>query len=216
MRVNYKVDWNALGNMQGSKSLNPKKYLILDAALKIIGSQGLQNLSITEIAKATELSKPLVLYHYETKERILEDLLFYMIKMGDFFTAGISELDDSFENKVKELVKGYFRWYLFNREVSDFLVMVPHLREKSTILKKTYQEGEIQLNRSWEKVFLESLRFRSMEELRISVFGVRSMLSGALIHIIELGERNNYAEYALRLKFNLEALLKVELPTFDF
>ncbi|MCR9206000.1 MAG: TetR/AcrR family transcriptional regulator, partial [Halobacteriovoraceae bacterium] len=72
MRVNYKVDWNALGNMQGSKNLNPKKYLILDAALKIIGAQGLQNLSITEIAKATELSKPLVLYHYETKERILE------------------------------------------------------------------------------------------------------------------------------------------------
>lgn len=216
MRVNYKVDWNALGNMQGSKNLNPKKYLILDAALKIIGAKGLHNISITELAKATELSKPLVLYHYETKERILEDLLFYMIKMGEFFTGGISELDDSFENKIKELVKGYFRWYLFNREVSDFLVMIPHLREKSTHLKKSYEMGEIYLNRTWEKVFLESLRFRSMEELRISVFGVRSMLTGSLVHIIELGERNNYAEHALRLKFNLESLLKVELPTFDF
>lgn len=216
MRVNYKVDWNALGNMQGSKSLNPKKYLILDAALKIIGAQGLQNLSITELAKSTELSKPLVLYHYETKERILEDLLFFMIKMGEFFTAGIAEEDESFENKIRNLVKGYFRWYLFNREVSDFMVMVPHLREKSTVLKKTYEYGEIQLNRTWEKVFLESLRFRSMEELKISVFGVRSMLTGSLVHIIELGERSHYPEFALRLKFNLETLLKVELPTFDF
>lgn len=216
MRVNYKVDWNALGNMQGSKSLNPKKYLILDAALKIIGAQGLQNLNITELAKNTELSKPLVLYHYETKERILEDLLFFMIKMGEFFTAGIAEEDESFENKIRNLVKGYFRWYLFNREVSDFMVMIPHLREKSTTLKKTYEYGEIQLNRTWEKVFLESLRFRSMEELKISVFGVRSMLTGSLVHIIELGERSHYPEFALRLKFNLETLLKVELPTFDF
>lgn len=216
MRINYKVDWVALGKMQGSRNLSAKKYLILDSALKIVGQKGLQALSITEIAQATELSKPLVLYHYETKERILEDLSYYIFKMGEFFTDSVSEEDMSFENKIRDLVKGYFRWFLFNREVSEFITLLPHLREKSLTLKKNHEEAEIFLNRAWERIFLESLRFRSMEELRIAVFGARCLTLGCLTRIIELGERSHYADHALRLKFNLEGLLKVELPTFDF
>lgn len=216
MRINYKIDWQALGGMEGSKSLSPKKYLILENSLKIISQKGLHNLSITEIAKTSELSKPLVLYHYESKERILEDICFFLFKMGDYFQVSTLREETSFEEKIRDCVKATFRWYLFNKEVSDFLFLLPHLRDKSLRLKKNQEEADLAQTRLWERIFLESLRFRSMEELRITVFGVKSLLMGSLLTIIHLNERDQYGEHALRLKFNLEALLNVELPSFEF
>lgn len=216
MRINFKIDWQALGTMEGSKKLTPKKYVILDMALKIIRQEGLQNLSVTELSRQTDLSKSLILYHYETKERILEDLVFYLFKMGEYFIFSSIKEDDSFEEKIRDMVAAHFRWYLFNDEVSELLTLLPHLREKSLALKKHYKNHQIFLSREWERIFLESLRFRSMEELRISVFGVRSLVDGALSSIVTAPERAQYQDQALRLKFNLETLLKVELPSFDF
>jgi len=216
MRVNYKIDWSALAKMNGSKSLSPKKFKILDTALKIIGEKGLYHLSVTEISHQANISKPLILYHYETKDRIIEDLLFYIYKMGEFFNFELADLDDSFENKIRALVRGYFRWYLFNKQVSNFLILTPHLRDKSQNLINIFEHGEIQINRIWEKVFLESLRYRSMEELKISLFGVKSLLLGTLVQIIHSGDRKDYKDHSLRLKFNLENLLNVELPSFEF
>lgn len=216
MRINFKIDWQALGTMQGSKKLNAKKYQILESALKIIRFQGLQNLSVTEISQQTEFSKPLVLYHYESKERILEDIIFFIYKMGEYFITSSQNDDDSFEVKLRNMVSAYFRWYLFNDEVSEIITLIPHLKEKSHHLKQNVQNFEIYSNREWERIFLESLRYRSMEELKINVFGVRSLLEGALHAIITSPERTQYQDQALRLKFNLETLLRVELPSFDF
>jgi AcrR family transcriptional regulator len=216
MRINYKIDWQALGTMSGSKKISAKKQLILESALKIIATKGLQNLSVTEVARSTELSKPLVLYHYETKERILEDICFFIFKMGEYFVTSSSREEESFEVKLRNMVRAYFRWNLFNDEVSEIITLLPHFREKSLLLKRYYKESEFFLNREWERIFLESLRYRSLEELKISVFGVRSLLNGALNAIITSPERVNYQEQALRLKFNLETNLKVELPSFDF
>lgn len=216
MRINYKIDWQALGTMEGSKKLTSKKYQILDVALKIIRNDGLQNLSVTEISRQTEFSKSLILYHYESKERILEDLVFFLFKMGEYFITNSLHEDNSFEVKIRDMVAAHFRWYLFNDEVSEIITLLPHLKEKSLALKNHYKNHQIFLTREWERIFLESLRFRSMEELRISVFGVRSLVDGALNSLVTSPERAQYQEQALRLKFNLETLLRVELPSFDF
>ncbi len=216
MRINYKIDWQALGGMDGSKSLSAKKYALLEASLKIVSQQGLHNLSVTEVAKNTGLSKPLVLYHYESKERILEDLSLFIQKMGEYFLGLYLVEESSFEQKIHDCVQGTFRWYLFNNEVSDFLALLPHLNKLSLRLKKDQENFELFQMRLWERIFLESLRYRSMEELRIAVFGVRSLVTGSLINLIHLNQRDQYRDHALRLQFNLETLLKVELPSFDF
>jgi AcrR family transcriptional regulator len=216
MRINYKIDWQALGGMEGSKKLSLKKYQILETALKIIHNQGLQNLNVTEISTQTGFSKPLVLYHYESKERILEDVLFFIFKMGEYFINSHLKEEDSFEIKLRDMIGAHFKWYLFNDEVSEIITLIPHLKEKSHHLRQNVHHFEIYSNREWERIFLESLRYRSMEELRINVFGVKALTEGALNSIMTAPERAQYQDQALRLKFNLETLLKVELPSFDF
>lgn len=215
MRINYKIDWKALGEMQGSHVLSPKKYLILEAALKIIAHAGLQQLSVTSIAKETQFSKPLVLYHFESKERALEELYFFLTKMGEYFLDPNIEKDLSFEKRMTDLVSGYFRWSLFNKEVSEFFCLMPHLGGSSFLLEKYQKNHREFIQRTWERIFLESLRFRSMEELKIAVFGAKSMVYGSLYQMINEQQRDQHEEVAQNLKFNLEALLKVELPRFD-
>lgn len=216
MRINYKIDWKALGTMQGSHMLSAKKYLILEAALKILARDGIHELSITEISKVTELSKPLVIYHYDRIDRMLEDIYFYLFKMGEYFISSSLKEEQSFEIKIRQMCSAYFRWYLFNKEVSEALSLFPHLKNTTKTLKNYDKNLEIFLNREWERIFLESLRYRSMEELRIAVFGVRSLILGTLTSLITSKERTYYNEPAMRLQFNLETLLKVELPSFDF
>ena len=66
----------------------------------------------------------------------------------------------------------------------------------------------------YEKIFLESMRFNSIETVKISVHGVKTMTFGTLNEMIAKGDILDHEDYAQILKFNLEQFLQVELPRF--
>jgi AcrR family transcriptional regulator len=215
MRINYKIDWQALGSMDGSRARGAKKYQILEASLKVLANQGLHSLSVTQVALECGMSKPLVLYHYESKERILEVLYFYIAKMLEYFVDSTVDDESSFEEKISSMSVSYFRWCYFNREVAQFVSLMPHLASKSLRLEKNAQNFHLSIQRRWERIFLESLRFRSLEAMKISVAGVTSMLQGSLNEMLHHKSWEDHQDVAQVLKFNLEQLLQVELPAFN-
>jgi AcrR family transcriptional regulator len=215
MRINYKIDWQALGSMDGSNPRGAKKYQILDASLKVIANSGLHSLSVTEVAKECSMSKPLVLYHYESKERILEDLYFYIAKMLEYFIDSNLDEESSFEEKISSMTVSYFRWCFFNREVAQFVSLMPHIANKSLRLDRNSKSFSLATRRRWERIFLESLRYRSLETMKISVAGVVTMIQGSLNEMLHHKSWEDHQEVAQVLKFNLEHFLKVELPNFN-
>lgn len=214
MRINYKIDWNALGDMEGSKNLGVKKFHILESALKVINKKGLLGLSVTTLSKECSLSKPLLLYYYESMDKVLEDLYFYMTKLLEYFYRESYDQELSFEENISAVTVSAFKWALFNREVAQFYGLMFHIGKSSQKLRKISKLHKEMVQFHYEKIFLESMRYNSMESMKIAVQGVNTMTFGTLIDMIAADDIGHHVEYAQTLKFNLEHLLQIELPRF--
>jgi len=215
MRINYKIDWNALGDMDGSKNLGAKKFNILEGALKVINKKGLQGLSVTTLSKECSLSKPLLLYYYESMDKVLEDLHFYMTRLLEYFYRQNYDQEASFEENLSAVTVSSFKWALFNREVAQFFCLMYHIGKGSQGLRKHSKLHTEMIQTHYEKIFLESMRYKSIESMKIAVEGVKSMTFGSLAAMIASDDISRHEEHAQILKFNLEHLLQVELPRFN-
>ncbi len=204
MRIKNKIDWKTLSSMPGSKSLGEKKTLILDTAMKVISDDGLQSLSLTRISKETGLSKSLIIYHYENMDKIIEDLFFFSGKMARYFIEKNYHPEHSFEQKTAAMISSLFEWVIYNKEVGEFFILMFHQSGK------TPQMGEIQkyifsnARELWERLFLESMRYNSMEQIRILVTGIMNMITGTLIMMVSTNDTENYEDHIITLKFNIE------------
>ena len=215
MRINYKIDWVALGEVEGSKKLSSKKYQILESGLKILAKRGVMGLTVTALSKESHLSKPLVLYHYESMDKVFEDLYFFHTKLLEYFLKSAHDQERSYEENITLTTVALIKWSLFNREVAEFICLMPHISQKTQLLKKYTEQRHQLLQDHYEKIFMESFRFKSVESIKIVTRGVRSLTMGTLTSMISHGEISQHDEYLTQLKFNLEQFLQVELPRFN-
>jgi AcrR family transcriptional regulator len=207
-----KIEWNYLENMPGSRKLNPKKYLILEASLKIIHDFGLQGLSVTALSKETGLSKSLILYHYENNDLILLDLFFFLGKLARKNIEEHLIKASSYEEKVMAMIGALFSYVVKNKEVGEFFVLMFHEATKTESMQSAHQNIQVQAIEIWEKIFFESMRFTDLNRLKASCRGVHNLLTGTLLMMIGSKDSKNYKEHLRVLKINVETLLSLELP----
>lgn len=214
---NNKIDWDQLKEMPGSKDLGPKKFLILDKALEVISSEGLHALSITKLSKSSGLSKSLILYHYPKIEEILEDLLFFSGKMARYFIErNLSATPEDFEKRVAAMIKALFEWVIHNREAGEFFILMFHEGSKNKKMESSLDEIWRNAMEIWEKIFLESMRYKSLEEVRGLTKGLQHLVTGTLIWMVSTSDSTNYQKHADLLKSNVEVFLRIKLPKIKF
>ena len=83
------------------------KAKILDAALKLFGTQGYQNTSISEIMKLAGVSKGLMYHYFSNKEELIKQLLLDVFKETDelLFVASKATSSEVFENMLRAFFK---------------------------------------------------------------------------------------------------------------
>ncbi|MEL7603597.1 MAG: TetR/AcrR family transcriptional regulator [Bacillota bacterium] len=59
-------------------SRNSKKALVLTAAAKVVSERGVFNLTLDAVAKEAGISKGGLLYHYASKEKLVEDMVEFL------------------------------------------------------------------------------------------------------------------------------------------
>ncbi len=59
-------------------SRNSKKALVLSAAAKVVSERGVFNLTLDAVAKEAGISKGGLLYHYASKEKLVEDMVDFL------------------------------------------------------------------------------------------------------------------------------------------
>lgn len=215
MKIKMKIDWKALTLLPGSKDLSTKKIAILDSALRIISDRGLHQLSIAELSRESGISKPLILYHYPSLDSIIEELLFFSGKMARYFIEKNVRRESSFEVKIMAMIKALFEWTLYNREVSEFFILMFHSGTKNPETQKILKDILQTSHDLWERIFLESMRYKSLEEIRIVIGGLQAMITGTLILMISTNRSHEANDLLRELKMNAEQLLSVELPTVE-
>ena len=210
------IEWSFLEQMPGSRALNPKKYQILEAALKIIHDFGLQGLSVTAISKETGLSKSLILYHYEDNDLILLDLFFFLGKLARRRIEEHLVGSLTYEQKVYSMLKALFTYVVRSPEVGEFFVLMFHEATKTESMQAAHQNIQVQAIEIWEKIFFESMRYNDLKVLKNSCRGVHNLLTGTLLMMISGRDVKNYKAHMETLKYNVGVLLSIELPKEEF
>lgn len=210
------IEWDFLEKMPGSRSLNPKKYLILEASLKIIHDFGLQGLSVTAISKESGLSKSLILYHYANNDLILLDLFFFLGKLARKHIEEQLAGTTSFEEKVEGMLRALFTYVVKNPEVGEFFALMFHEATKTNSMQAAHQNIQVQAIEIWEKIFLESMRYNDLSKLKDSCRGVHNLMTGTLLMMVSGRDSKNYQEHMRVLKRNVEIILDTQLSNSEF
>lgn len=215
MRIKHKIPWSELSKLPDSKKLGQRKIQILDAALKVLSQSGVQELSLTRISKETGLSKSLILYHFASKTKILEELFFFNNKILIYLVNRNLENEIHFERKVSAILQSMQQWFFYNDEITELILLMFHEASKSTRLQILYKEYRDYLQLTLERVFLESMRYTTLEEVKIAVSGVLSLTVGTLINCARESNLNWREDELFNLRVNVESLLKVEIPATE-
>ncbi|GAB4418380.1 MAG: hypothetical protein OHK0056_27840 [Bacteriovoracaceae bacterium] len=112
-------------------------------------------------------------------------------------------------------IKALFEWALYNREVSEFFILMFHSGTKNPETQKILKDILQTSHDLWERIFLESMRYKSLEEIRIVIGGLQAMITGTLILMISTNRSHEANDLLRELKMNAEQLLSVELPTVE-
>jgi AcrR family transcriptional regulator len=180
--------------------------------LVIISQNGLQSLGVTSLSKKTGISKSLILYHYPSVEKIIEDLYLFSGKLGLLNTLECLKEAQSFEEKISAMLKGIVRWVVFHREVGEFFTLMFHEASKSQEMQDIKANIFDTAQKLWERIFLESMRYNDLQEFKYLTKGVNDLITGAMIDLLAKRDTENYRQHLTILIFNLERFLQIKLP----
>jgi AcrR family transcriptional regulator len=85
-----------------------RKQEIMETALKLFGEQGFHNTSISKIAKAAKVSKGLMYNYFESKEALLDAILFGAADEKEVASQSISMNEIPPKLRLKMMIEGTF------------------------------------------------------------------------------------------------------------
>ena len=164
---------------------------ILNTALELFAKKGYSNTSISEIAKSAMISKGLAYNYFESKQKLMEEVIqILFIEMGSMFSI-LETTKDPFE-KVQVMIDLMFDWL---EDKEDFwrlyasLLMQSEIKETIEKISGNFLE---EMFKEIEKIFRKMKIKNPVAEAK--VFG--AILDGMGFHILFMG--NSYPVKKMR------------------
>lgn len=82
---------------------------ILKSSMKLFGQKGFEQTSVNTIAKEAGISKGLIYNHFETKEDIVEGVVYMLMDHGDKILTPNNELESP-KHQLKSIIDETFKW----------------------------------------------------------------------------------------------------------
>jgi len=189
---------------QFEKIREETKGKILNTALELFAKKGYSRTSISEIAKSAKISKGLVYNYFESKEKLMEEVIkILFVEIGSMFSI-LETTKDPFE-KVQVMIDLMFDWL---EDKEDFwrlyasLLMQEEIKETVEKISENFLE---EMFKEMEKIFRKMKIKNPASEAKM--FG--AILDGMGFHILFMG--NSYPVKKMRKflknKYSRENLL---------
>ncbi|MCF6269384.1 MAG: TetR/AcrR family transcriptional regulator [Melioribacteraceae bacterium] len=169
---------------QFKKIRQETKSKILNAALELFAKKGFSNTSISEIAKSAGVSKGLAYNYFESKQKLVEEVIQLLFtELSKVFIA-LEVTKDPFE-KIQLAIDLTFNWLTekedFWRLYSSLLMQL----ETKAIVEKIAGNFMDEMFKEMEKIFRKMKIKNPAAETKL--FG--AILDGMSFHILFMGEK---------------------------
>jgi len=105
-------------------SKEEKKLEIMKTALNLFAKRGFYNTTIADIAREMGMSVGNMYNYFPSKESLAKELLIYTSKVFGEEIRKINEMDISSKEKIKKIVKLYFKKAIEEPELVDYFMRV--------------------------------------------------------------------------------------------
>ncbi|TYC47750.1 TetR/AcrR family transcriptional regulator [Weissella muntiaci] len=160
------------------------KNMVLDSARRLIGRNGLSNLSISKVAQEADISKSHVYYYFDSKRDLIDQLIDEEIEKYSLIKESINESDsiprkltilfDYVQNQINEDDADYARGSILITLAMETAGNEPLLNQKLRYFSNTILEDVYMLIK-------ESGYFQTDEEERTYARKVFAMILGVLV-----------------------------------
>lgn len=90
-------------------SREARRIQLIDSTIETLAARGYSRTTLTEVARAAGLSHGLVLFHFETKEKLLAETLMYLAKeYRQNWEAALAKVGDDPAEKLNALIEADF------------------------------------------------------------------------------------------------------------
>lgn len=120
-----------------------RKNQILDAARILLFSTGLDNVSISKIAKQAELGVGTIYFYYKSKEQIFTELQKEGIELLYSTICKISKSSISIEDKLRQIALSY---YTFSREHKNYFDLINYFLSSPVVFFEPNLKNQIDMS----------------------------------------------------------------------
>ena len=161
--------------------LSDRQLEIIDLSIEIIAEQGIQGLTIKNIAKRIGISEPAIYRHFDSKTQILLTILDNFMEMASFMGEAMKMNNDTAGNKIEFMfskivdifietpsyISVIFSEELFKNEhvLKEKIISILTLNEQTIeyIIKTGQEKGEVRTDIEYKNlaiIVMGTLRFR--------------------------------------------------------
>lgn len=134
------------------RQMKTKDYLLLEA-FKLYVSKPYDQVTFTELEKATGLSRGAILYHFKNKESLFNAVIEYFVLKGSSVSDSISESCDDLLEFIKKFISGcklevqkYRSFGIYNMNLAKFHIefhALSYYKDMQEIAKKWIDDEKI-------------------------------------------------------------------------
>ena len=158
---------------------------ILNSALEVFSKKGYSNTSISDIAESAQISKGLIYNYFESKQKLIEDVVqLLFIEIGNMLVI-IGFIKDPYK-KLHKIIDLTLDWVTGNADFWRLYATLLMQEETKTIVENVASKFMEELFLELEKIFSKIKIDNPSAEARI--FG--AILDGISFHILFMG--NHY------------------------
>lgn len=191
------------------------KEKILITALDIISNEGIDQLSVTNIANKLCITKSLVLYHFSSNNMIVSALFERMSEMGRIYTSKALNNKETPEDQLIAIASGAFSWIVKHKEYGEFFALMYHLSSKSEELFKVHLKT---LNMGLERIeyiLLKSGDICTSKEAHLLALSLHNLIIGFCLRAISTNFDNSLDDNREALRMSMEKIIGRKLSIIE-
>lgn len=122
--------------------MNPTKEKLIKEAIRLFSVHGFAETSFQAIADRAKLSQSAVLYHFRSRDGLIEEVIHFITKHNHEIVSGLMSIEDDARERLRKHFEGNLEWGVKFRDEAQILILLYYMGTFHKKFSKLYEERQ--------------------------------------------------------------------------